>query len=80
MKFKRLLITLLTVATVYFGSNLFLNRLENKKNITNYGKEAASENKYQKVDHEILVLMVGVDVNENNENPDFTRTDMEYSK
>ena len=75
MKFKRLLITLLTVATVYFGSNLFLNRLENKKNITNYGKEAASENKYQKVDHEILVLMVGVDVNENNENPDFTRTD-----
>lgn len=75
MKFKRLLITLLTVATVYFGSNLFLNRLENKKNITNYGKEAASENKYQKVNHEILVLMVGVDVNENNENPDFTRTD-----
>ncbi|EGC83105.1 hypothetical protein HMPREF9246_0125 [Anaerococcus hydrogenalis ACS-025-V-Sch4] len=33
MKFKRLLITLLTVATVYFGSNLFLNRLENKKTL-----------------------------------------------
>ncbi len=75
MKFKRLLITILTVVIVYFSSNFFLNRLENKKNISNYGNEAADENKYQKVDHEILVLLVGVDVNENNENPDFTRTD-----
>ena len=75
MKLKRFFITILTIALVYFTSNAYLNRLQDKKNITNYGEEASYKNKNQKVDKEILVLLVGVDESQNKENPEPTRTD-----
>lgn len=76
MKFKRFLVSILVIAITYFGSNAILNKLQDKKNISNYGLAAADENKEQKVPHEILVLLVGVDVNGDDEgNSDFTRTD-----
>ncbi|NVF11745.1 LCP family protein [Anaerococcus sp. AGMB00486] len=76
MKFKRFLVSILVIAITYFGSNAILNKLQDKKNISNYGLAAADENKEQKVPHEILMLLVGVDVNGDDEgNSDFTRTD-----
>lgn len=76
MKFKRFLVSLLVIVITYFGSNAILNKLQDKKNISNYGIAAAQENKEQKVPHEILMLLVGVDVNgDSNLNTDFTRTD-----
>lgn len=76
MKFKRFLISILVIVITYFGSNAILNKLQDNKNISNYGLAAADENKEQKVPHEILVLLVGVDVNSGDESDsDFTRTD-----
>ena len=75
MKFKRFLITVFLAFFVYFTSNAYLNRLQDKKNIQVYGNEAAVSNKGKKVDDEILVLLVGVDASQNKENPEPTRTD-----
>lgn len=75
MKFKRFLITVFLAFIVYFASNAYLNRLQDKKNIQDYGNEAAVSNKGKKVDDEILVLLVGVDASQNKENPEPTRTD-----
>lgn len=75
MKFKRFLITVFLAFFVYFTSNAYLNRLQDKKNIKDYGTEAAVSNKGKKVDDEILVLLVGVDASQNKENPEPTRTD-----
>ena len=75
MKFKRFLITIFLAFFVYFTSNAYLNRLQDKKNIEDYGSEAAVTNKGKKVDNEILVLLVGVDASQNKENPEPTRTD-----
>ena len=75
MKFKRFLITILAGFLVYFSSNAYLNRLQDKKNIDDYGTEAAENNKRKKVANEILVLLVGVDASKNKENPEPTRTD-----
>lgn len=75
MKFKRFLITVFLAFFVYFTSNAYLNRLQDKKNIQDYGNEAAVSNKGKKVDDEILVLLVGVDASQNKENPEPTRTD-----
>lgn len=75
MKFKRFLITVFLAFFVYFTSNAYLNRLQDKKNIKDYGNEAAVSNKGKKVDDEILVLLVGVDASQNKENPEPTRTD-----
>lgn len=76
MSFKRILTSILVVLIAYFGSNAILDKLQNKKNISNYGIEAADERKEQKVGHEILILLVGVDVNDDGQtNSDFTRTD-----
>lgn len=75
MRFKRFLTSIVVVAIAYFTSNYVLNKLQDKKNITNYGIAAADENKEQKVSHEILMLLVGVDVNGEENNSDFTRTD-----
>lgn len=75
MKFKRFLITIFLAFFVYFTSNAYLNRLQDKKNIEDYGTEAGVTNKGKKVDNEILVLLVGVDASQNKENPEPTRTD-----
>lgn len=75
MKFKRFLITVFLAFFVYFTSNAYLNRLQDKKNIEDYGTEAGVTNKGKKVDNEILVLLVGVDASQNKENPEPTRTD-----
>lgn len=75
MKFKRFIVSILVIILAYFSSNAILNKLNDNKNISNYGSEAASHNKKQKVDHELLVLLVGVDVNSGEESSDFTRTD-----
>lgn len=75
MKFKRFLTTIMVALFVFFSSNAYLNKLQDKKNIDNYGAEAAENNKGKKVDNEILVLLVGVDASKNKENPEPTRTD-----
>lgn len=75
MKFKRFLITVFLAFFVYFTSNAYLNRLQDKKNIKDYGNEAAVSNKGKKVDDEILVLLVGVDAIQDKNNPEQTRTD-----
>ena len=61
MKFKRLLITIILAFFVFYSSNAYLNKLQDKKNIDKYGAEAADNNKGQKGGNEILVLLVGVD-------------------
>ncbi|MDD7463439.1 MAG: LCP family protein [Anaerococcus sp.] len=75
MKIKRFLASVLILLLVFFGSNKVLDILQDKKNIENFGVQAAEKNKHQLVDNELLVLLVGVDKNPNNASADFTRTD-----
>lgn len=75
MKLKRFLASVLILVLVFFGSNKVLDMLQDKKNIENYGVQAAEKNKGQLVDNELLVLLVGVDKNSNSDPGDFTRTD-----
>lgn len=75
MRFKRFLITIMVALFVFFSSNAYLNKLQDKKNIDNYGAEAAENNKEKKVDNEILVLLVGVDAIQDKNNPEQIRTD-----
>lgn len=75
MKFKRFLVSVLILLAVFFGSNKVLDKLQDKKNIENFGVQAAEKNKKQLVDNELLVLLVGVDKNPDSDPGDFTRTD-----
>lgn len=75
MKIKRFLASALILLVVYFGSNKVLDVLQDRKNIENFGVQAAEKNKNQIVDNELLVLLVGVDKNPDSDPGDFTRTD-----
>lgn len=75
MKIKRFLTSILILGLVFFGSNKVLDILEDRKNIENFGVQAAEKNKNQIVDNELLVLLVGVDKNPDSDPGDFTRTD-----
>lgn len=76
MRLKRILASIFVLLLVFLGSNKILDILQDKKMVENYGIAAAEKNKSQIVDHELLVLLVGVDKNPDTEDTgDFTRTD-----
>lgn len=76
MRLKRILASIFVLLLVFLGSNKILDILQDKKMVENYGIAVAEKNKSQIVDHELLILLVGVDKNPDTEDTgDFTRTD-----
>ena len=76
MKVKRILIAIILVLVSYFSSNAVLDKMQDSKNIKDYGKTAAKSGKKQIVKNELLFLLVGVDKNDDGEEENApTRTD-----
>lgn len=76
MKFKKFLITLLTIAVAYFGTSAVMNRLSRKELAKDPESGLADNEVKQKKDDELLFLLVGVDRNPGTSSTgEFTRTD-----